>query len=72
VSALEKHFRIREIAALWHLSTDKVRQIFDGVPGVLRIGAPESRNKRKYFTLLVPQSVVERVHAALRSKAEAK
>jgi hypothetical protein len=72
MSALEKHFRIREIAALWHLSQDKVRAIFDDVPGVLRIGAPESRHKRKYWTLLIPQSVVERVHAALRAKAEAK
>jgi len=72
MAALEKHWRIREIAALWRLSTDKVRQIFDGAPGVLRIGAPASRNKRKYFTLLVPESVVLRVHSSLREKAEAK
>jgi hypothetical protein len=72
MSALEKHFRVRQIALLWNVSTDKVRQIFDGVPGVLRLGAPESRNKRKYWTLLIPQSVLERVHASLRAKAEAK
>jgi len=71
MSAFQKHFTIPEIAELWQLSTDKVREIFRDVPGVIKIGSPERRHKRGYITLRVPESVVQKVHAQLRGKAAA-
>jgi hypothetical protein len=60
---LEHHFSIEEIAELWNLSKDAVRKIFRDVPGVLVIGANNpQRGKRRYTTLRIPQSVLEKVH----------
>ncbi len=71
MSALEKHLTIPEIAELWNLTPDTVRQIFRNEPGVLRISRPETLHKRGYVSLRVPESVVQRVHQA-RSKAVAR
>ncbi len=71
LSALEKHYSIPEVAELWGLSTDKVRELFRDVPGVIKIGSPETRHKRGYITLRIPESVVQRVHSQLRGKAAA-
>lgn len=60
--ALEPHFTVREIAEMWHVSDDTVRKVFRDEPGVLAIGSEESRFKRGYVTLLVPESVVKTVH----------
>jgi hypothetical protein len=68
-TATERHFTVPEVAELWKLSEDKVRQIFREQPGVVRIGNPEKMHKRGYITLRIPQSVVEKVHAALRGRA---
>ena len=63
----------KQIADAWELSTAKVRRIFQNEPGVIRIGEPSRRLgrklKRRYFTLRIPQSVVERVHARLRQSS---
>ena len=64
----ERHYAVTELAEMWNLSTDKIRELFDGEPGVLVIGERNSRHKRRYVTLRIPQSVVERVHARLASK----
>ena len=71
MSALEKHLTVPEIAELWQLSTDKVRELFRDHPGVIKIGQPERRHKRGYITIRVPESIVNRVHAQLRGKAAA-
>jgi hypothetical protein len=65
---LERHYAVTEIAEIWHLSTDKVRDLFEDEPGVLVIGQRSSRRKRRYVTLRIPHSVVERVHARLLLK----
>jgi hypothetical protein len=57
-----------EVAAMWNLSTDKVRDIFEHEPGVLVIGRRTPR-KRRYVTLRIPEYVVERVHSRLSLKS---
>ncbi len=64
----ERHYAVVEIAEIWHLSTDKVRDLFEDEPGVLAIGRSNPR-KRRYLTLRIPESVVERVYLRLSSKA---
>ena len=58
----ERHYTAAELSELWSLSPDVVRRLFEREPGVLVIGDQATRSKRRYTTLRVPQSVVERVH----------
>jgi hypothetical protein len=68
---VERHYAVAEIAAMWNLSTDKVRHLFEEEPGVLVIGRRNPR-KRRYVTLRIPESVAERVHSRLSSKVAAR
>jgi hypothetical protein len=65
--ACEPHFSVKEVAALWSLSKDAVRDIFRHEDGVLAIGTIRTRGKRQYLTLRIPASVLERVHRKLLS-----
>ena len=65
---IERHYAVTEIAEMWHLSADKVRELFESEPGVLVIGERNPRRKRRYVTLRIPHSVLERVHHRLASK----
>jgi hypothetical protein len=67
----ERHYAVIEVAKMWNLSADKVRDIFEHEPGVLIIGDPNPRYKRRYRTLRIPHSVVTRVHARLSLKEPA-
>lgn len=61
-----RHYTVAEIAALWSLSDDAVRKIFEKEPGVLAIGDTRPiLRKRRYTTLRIPQDIVERVHRRL-------
>jgi hypothetical protein len=62
---IERHYAVAEIAEMWNLSPDKVREIFEDEPGVLVIGDRNPRHKRRYVTLRIPQSVLQRVHRRL-------
>ncbi len=62
---IERHYAVTEIAEMWNLSADKVREIFEDEPGVLVIGDRSPRRKRRYVTLRIPQSVLQRVHRRL-------
>ena len=66
---VERHYAVAEIAEMWNLSADKVRELFEDEPGVLVIGERSPRHKRRYITLRIPQSVLERVHRRLSSKS---
>ena len=57
----ERHYSIAEIADAWHVSPDAVRKVFREEPGVLVLGG-QSHHKRRYTTLRVPESVLQRVH----------
>ena len=61
-SALETYFTVRDVAALWKLSEDTVRRLFQGEPGVLIVSPRQRRGKRSYTTIRIPKSVLERVH----------
>jgi transcriptional antiterminator len=63
LTALERHYTVKEIAEIWNLSDDTVRRIFQDLPGVLKVGSGSMlRKKRGYVTLRIPESVVEWVH----------
>jgi hypothetical protein len=65
----ERHYAVTEIAEMWSLSPDKVRELFESEPGVLVIGERSPRHKRRYVTLRIPQTVLERVHSRLSLKS---
>jgi hypothetical protein len=64
----ERHYAVIEVAEMWNLSSDKVREIFGHEPGVLVIGDRNPRYKRRYLTLRIPQTVLQRVHCRLAAK----
>jgi Fic family protein len=71
MSALEKHFSVKEIANLWGLSRNTITRIFSHEAGVLKHGRAETMHKRKYFQLRIPESVLIRVYNKMgRSKGE--
>jgi len=59
---LERHYSVGEIAERWALSGKTVRRMFEIEEGVLQWGSPETRRKRGYITLRIPESVMLRVH----------
>jgi hypothetical protein len=68
-TAIERHFHLQELAEIWGVSTATLRRLFEAEDGVLLIGQPSRRVgrklKRSYFTMRIPESVAERVHAKL-------
>jgi len=60
--ALERHYSVPQVAALWHVSEKTVRRLFEGEEGVLRWGTSETMRKRGYQNLRIPESVLIRVH----------
>lgn len=61
-SFAERHYAVAEIAELWSLSSDAVRKLFQDEPGVLVLGGRGPSHRRRYITLRVPESVLQRVH----------
>ena len=59
---LERHYTVAEVAKLWNLRPDAVRRLFRNEPGVLILGDANPRGKRRYLTIRIPVSVLERVH----------
>jgi hypothetical protein len=48
---IERHYSASELAALWNLSLDTIRRIFENEPGVLVLGEDKpKRNRRRYTT----------------------
>jgi hypothetical protein len=66
--ALEKHYTVNQVAELWSISDDTVRKLFKDEPGVLVLGSEESRFRRAYQTLLIPESVLQLVHRKKRRR----
>jgi len=61
----EKHYTPAELADLWGVSVQTIRDLFKSEDGVLKIGSDGTRNRRAYKTLRIPYSVAERVHTKL-------
>ena len=68
-SYAERHFRVAEVASLWSISADTVRKIFQDEAGVVVLGHGLAGRSRRYTTLLIPVSVLERVHRRLANVA---
>jgi Fic family protein len=60
----EKHFTAAELASLWGVSPQTIRNVFQKEPGVLRI-TQSNGNKRSYVLTRIPESVAQRVHKRL-------
>jgi hypothetical protein len=65
-TALEPHYSVGELAKLWSFSENTVRRIFIKEPGVLKVAHEETRSKRRYTTLRIPERVAQRVHLRLQ------
>ena len=63
---VERHYPPSEVAELWQLNVETIRQLFQDEPGVIVIQAPPKKGKRQYKTIRIPQSVLERVHKRLQ------
>lgn len=63
--ALEKHYSVGEVAKMWGWSQNTIRRMFANEPGILEWGTEETRFKRSYTTLRIPESVIARVHRRL-------
>lgn len=66
--AMERHYTPEEIAKAWGVSADTVRRVFEDEPGVLLIENHRAGSRRRYRTLRIPASVVDRVHRRLLTK----
>ncbi len=66
-AALEKHYRVRELAKLWGFSDNTIIRLFATEPGVIRLESGAGR--RKYATLSIPESVALRVHERLSQES---
>jgi hypothetical protein len=61
----EPHYTPTELAEMWGVSVQTIREIFKEEEGVLKIGRDGTRLRRAYKTLRIPHSVAERVHSRL-------
>ena len=57
----ERHFTVPELAEMWNLSREFVRQVVQGEPGVTE-WVRQQPGRRRYRVLRVPQSVAERLY----------
>ena len=69
VTALERHYCVAEIANLWGLSESTIRRLFIDEPGVLKIAHEETRFKRRYISLRIPERIALEVHRRLQGVA---
>jgi len=63
--AAEPHYSPQQLAEIWGLSAETIRELFEAEPGVLVIGTNGTRTKRRYRTFRIPESVAARVHRRL-------
>jgi hypothetical protein len=54
------------VSEIWNLDEKMIRRIFGDEPGVVSIESEESRYRRAYRTLRIPESVLLRVHRRMR------
>jgi len=61
----ERHYSPADLAKVWSVDVETIRNLFRNEPGVLKIGEKAPRHKRPYLTLRIPESVALRVHKRL-------
>jgi hypothetical protein len=65
-SAFEKHYSVKDLAALWGFSERTIRRIFAEESGVVEWCQEERRSKRAYRSWRIPESVALRVHRKMK------
>lgn len=65
----ERHFTVPELAEMWNLSREFVRQVVQGEPGVTE-WVRQQPGRRRYRVLRVPQSVAERLYCQALGRAQ--
>lgn len=65
--AFERHYTVGELSQIWLLSQSTIRRLFIKEPGVIKIVREETRCKRGYTTLRIPEAIAQRVHRRLQS-----
>jgi len=65
----ERHYTISELAEMWKFSTEFVRQIVRGEPGVTE-WVRQQPGRRRYSVIRVPQSVAERLYRRALTRAD--
>ena len=65
----ERHYTVRELASMWRLSREFVRQVVQHEAGVTE-WVRQQPGRRRYRVLRVPQSVAERLYNRALGKAE--
>lgn len=65
----DRYYTVKEIAALWHLSQSKVRELFECEQDIFREGHPTRRigprTRRGYYMTRLSESAVLKVHRRL-------
>lgn len=65
----ERHFTVPELASMWRLSREFVRQVVQHEPGVTE-WVRQQPGRRRYRVLRVPQSVAERLYHRALGRAD--
>jgi hypothetical protein len=68
MSVTELHYKPAELAEKWGFSYRTVLRIFEDEVGVIRIGSPETRFKRRRYSIRIPESVAERVYKRITGR----
>ena len=69
VPALERHYTVAELSKLWFFSENTIRRLFTKEPGVIKIARQETRIKRGYTSLRIPERIAQRVHRRMQGIA---
>lgn len=69
LAALERHYSVADLAKLWLFSESTVRRIFLREPGVLKLVHEETRFKRRYTSIRIPEHVAKKVHRRLQGSS---
>jgi len=65
LGATERHYSVKEVAEMWGYSPKTIIRLFQDEKGVLKIGSPERRFKRKRWQLSISESALIRVYQRL-------
>lgn len=65
-TTFERHFTVGELAKLWHLNRETVRQLVQHEDGVVRVRRGSKKARTHYS---VPESVARRLHNKLDDPA---
>ena len=62
----EKHYKVSELSRLWFFSENTIRRLFAKEPGVVKLVHSQTRLKRSYTSMRIPERIAQRVHRRLQ------